>query len=71
MSEAAEKGWRLENHQHYFPDQHKLILLAERNEKLKDDQEAFATILDEDNHPIESRLAEYFDGLSVLFLCNR
>jgi len=32
---------------------------------LKDDWEAFATILDVDDHPTESRLAEYFDRLSV------
>ena len=62
MSEAAEKCWRLENHQHYSPDQHKLIWLSERNNNLKDDQEAFATIL---NHPTESHLAEYLDRLSV------
>jgi len=42
MSEAAEKVWQLKNHQHYFPDQHQLIWLAERNDKLIDDQEPFA-----------------------------
>ena len=65
MSEAAEKGWRLENHQHYVPDHYELIWLSERNDNMKDDQEAFATILDEDDHPTESHLAKYFDGLSV------